>query len=58
MKVDVQLHWEGYKRFYGEMVSRDLDLGMSKINLGTTKRSIWQELVNVTQDSPYSSIVK
>lgn len=58
MKADFQLHWEDNYRFYGEMVSRDLEQEMSKINLGTTKRSIWQDLVNITQDSQYSSIVK
>lgn len=57
MKVRSEVHWEGCIGFSGERVSRILELGMSKMNLGTIKRSLRQDLVNITQNNLYSSIV-
>lgn len=57
MKVGSEVHWEGFIGFSGERVSRILELGMSKMNLGTIKRSLRQDLVNITQNNLYSSIV-
>lgn len=57
MKVGSEVHWEGCIGFSGERVSRILELGMSKMNLGTIKRSLRQDLVNITQNNLYSSIV-
>lgn len=57
MKVGSEVHWEGCIGFSGERVSRILELGMSKMNFGTIKRSLRQDLVNITQNNLYSSIV-
>lgn len=39
-------------------MSRDVELGMSKMNFGTMRRSLGQDPRNITQDSQYSSVVK
>lgn len=57
MKVGSEVHWEGCIGFSGERISRVLELGMSKMNFGTMKRFLRQDLVNITQNNLYSSIV-